>query len=316
MESERAEARASVRFEGARGVGRKNRRRARVARGLVLAFLSALGLGACGGDPDAGMPDHVRQRHVVLEGAANFRDLGGYATADGRRVRWGQLYRSDDLAALTDADLEKVGSLGIKLVCDFRSSYEKEAEPDRLPAEDPPAVADLAIGAESFMVKDLRERIEQGELEGLDLRGMMIEGNRQFATTYTPQYAAMFERIMQAENRPALVHCTAGKDRAGFASAVILSVLGVPRETVIEDFLLTNHYTKRATERQLWMIELFSLFRADSELLRPLFGVERDYIEAAFQAIDEQYGDFDTYRREALGLDDAEVEAFRMALLE
>ena len=278
---------------------------------LALAVLTG-----CGGDPHADMPDHVRQRHLALDGAPNFRDLGGYETVDGRRVKWGQFYRSDDLAALTDADLEKVAGLGLQLVCDFRSESEKEAEPDRLPATSPPEVADLAIGAESFMVKDLRERISSGDLEGLDLRAMMIEGNRQFATTFSPQYAAMFERLTEAENRPALVHCTAGKDRAGFASAMILSVLGVPRETVMEDFLLTNHYTRRATERQLFMIELFSLFRVDSEALRPLFGVEPAYLEAAFEAIDAQWGDFDTYRREALGLDDAELEAFRMAVLE
>ena len=292
------------------GIGAATRRGA-LASLLVLAAL----VFGCG-DPHAGMPDHVRQRHLALDGAPNFRDLGGYETADGRRVKWGQFYRSDDLADLTDADLEKVAGLGLRLVCDFRSAVEKEAEPDRLPASSPPAVADLAIGAENFMVKDLRERISSGDLEGLDLRGMMIEGNRQFATTFSPQYAAMFERITQPENRPALVHCTAGKDRAGFASAMILSVLGVPRETVMEDFLLTNHYTRRATERQLLMIELFSLFRVDSDALRPLFGVEPAYLEAAFDAIDSQWGDFDTYRREALGLDDAEVEAFRTAVLE
>ena len=282
----------------------------------LAALLACSLLVACGGDPDAGMPDHVKQRHVVLEGAPNFRDLGGYATADGRRVRWGQFYRSDDLAALTDADLEKVSGLGLKLVCDFRSQTEKQAEPDRLPTVNPPAVVDLAIGAESFMVKDLRERISSGDLEGLDLRSMMIEGNRQFATTFAPQYAAMFERITQAENRPALVHCTAGKDRAGFASAMILSVLGVPRETVMEDFLLTNHYTQRATERQLMMIKVFSLFRTDTDALRPLFGVEQAYLDAAFEEIDKQFGDFESYRRAALGLDDAEVEAFRAAVLE
>ncbi|MBY0401730.1 tyrosine-protein phosphatase, partial [Myxococcota bacterium] len=161
---------------------------ARLAFGLAVGLAVLVGVSACGGDPDAGMPDYVRQRHVLLEGAPNFRDLGGYATSDGRKVRWGQFYRSDDLGSLTDADVKKLGELGLKLVCDFRSPAEKEAEPDRLPAENPPAVADLAIGAESFMVKDLRERIGSGDLEGLDLRGMMIEGNRQFATTYSPQY--------------------------------------------------------------------------------------------------------------------------------
>lgn len=299
--------------------GATRRRTARTPGGLAStgwALLALAALVACGGDPDAGMPDHVKQRHLALEGAPNFRDLGGYATSDGRHVRWGQFYRSDDLSALTDADLEKVSALGLRLVCDFRSEAEKQAEPDRLPAASPPAVADLAIGAESFMVNDLRERISSGDLEGLDLRAMMIEGNRQFATTFAPQYAAMFDRVTKPENRPALVHCTAGKDRAGFASAMILSVLGVPRETVMEDFLLTNHYTRRATDRMLFLIEVTSLFRTDGEQLRPLFGVEPAYLEAAFQAIDERWGSFDAYRREALGLDDAEVEAFRAAVLE
>jgi protein-tyrosine phosphatase len=283
---------------------------------LALAF-SALTLSACGsGDLYAGMPDHVKQRHVALEGAANFRDLGGYATSDGRRVKWGMLFRSDNLGHLTDDDLAKLSTLGINLVCDFRSKPEKAEEPDRLPANDPPAVAELEIGVEGFLVNDLRERIRSGDVDGLDLRGMLIEGNRQFATKQAPVYAAMFERITQPNNLPALVHCSAGKDRAGFAAAAILSVLGVPRETVMADYLLTNHYTAAATERRLFMIELMSLTRADTNALRPLFGVEPAYLEAAFDAIDETYGDFDRYRREALGLDDHEVEEFRALVLE
>jgi protein-tyrosine phosphatase len=281
-----------------------------------LSLLLVIALSACDGDLYAGMPEHVKRRHLGLEGAPNFRDLGGYATADGHTVRWGLFYRSDNLAHLTDADLEKVSALGIKLVCDFRSAPEKQAEPDRLPAANPPAVEELPIGAESFMAKDLRERISAGNLDGLDLRGMLIEGNRQFATAFAPQYAAMFERISRPENLPALVHCSAGKDRAGFASALILTLLGVPRETVMEDFLLTNHYTAAATRKRLRMMELLSLFRADTEALAPLFGVERAYLEAAFAEIEKHHGDFDGYRRTALGIDDAELASFRALALE
>ena len=252
----------------------------RPARLVLLLVVTAGLLASCGGDElYEGMPAHVEERHVALEGARNFRDLGGYETLDGRSVKWGMFYRSDALSELTDADVETLADLGIALVCDFRSAPEKGAEPDRLPEQNTPAVAALEMGADKFMVNDLRERIESGDLEGLDLRGMMIEGNRQFATTFSPQYAAMFERITQGENLPALVHCTAGKDRAGFASALILSVLGVPQETVLEDFLLTNHYTSKATERALLMIKVFSFFRADSDALRPLFGVEPAYLE-------------------------------------
>jgi protein-tyrosine phosphatase len=286
--------------------------------GLRLAPLLALGAFtlACGPPLYEGMPEHVKRRHVVLDGAQNFRDLGGYAAEDGRHVRWGLLYRSDNLSQLSDADLERVGGLGIRLVCDFRSEEEKAEEPDRLPAEDPPAVAALPIFDESFSPASLREKLTSGGLGDLDLRQLLTDANRLFATRFAGQYAAMFERITRPENLPALVHCTAGKDRAGFASAVILRTLGVPEETVYADFLLTNHYTGRKIERTLWTLRIFSLFRVDPEQVRPVLGVERAYLEAAFDEIEKEHGSFDAYRREALGLDDAETNAFRELALE
>jgi len=289
-------------------------------RRMVIGFaaLAALvGLG-CGSAPElyAGMPEHVKRRHLGLEGAPNFRDLGGYATEDGYSVRWGILYRSDNLAHLTDADLEKVGTLGIRLVCDFRGPDEKAEEPDRLPATDPPAVAELEIVDASFSATGLREKIGSGDLDSVDLRQLLIDANHLFAGRFSPQYAAMFDRITRPENLPALVHCTAGKDRAGFASALILRTLGVPMETVAEDFLLTNHYTAAKVERTLLMIRVFSLFRADPERVRPVLGVEPAYLEAAFDEIDARFGSFDRYRREALGLDDTRLAAFRELALE
>ncbi len=284
---------------------------------MLVALAALVGLG-CGSAPElyAGMPEHVKRRHLGLEGAPNFRDLGGYATTDGRSVRWGILYRSDNLAHLSDADLEKVGGLGIRLVCDFRGSDEKAEEPDRLPAVDPPAVAELEIVDASFSATGLREKISSGDIDSMDLRQLLIDANRLFAGRFAPQYAAMFDRITRPENLPALVHCTAGKDRAGFASALILRSLGVPMETVTEDFLLTNHYTAAKVERTLLMLRVFSLFRTDPERVRPVLGVEPAYLEAAFDEIDARYGSFDRYRREALGLDDARLDAFRELALE
>ena len=285
---------------------------ARLAAAFVLTLL-ALG---CGRDLYEGMPEHVKRRHVVLDGAHNFRDIGGYATEDGHHVRWGLFYRSDKLSDLTDADLAKLHDLGIKLVCDFRSPAEKAEEPDRLPAEGPPEMLELPILDDSFSPAAFREKITSGDLGDTDLRQMMIEGNRLFATRYAPRYAEMFERLTRTDQLPALVHCTAGKDRTGFAAAVLLRTLGVPEETVYEDFLLTNHYTAAQIERMVWIIRLVSLFRTDPEQVRPVLGVERAYLEAAFTAIQEEYGGFETYRREALGLDDAETAAFRQLSLE
>lgn len=280
----------------------------------LLAFALAL---ACSDSSKQleGLPDHVVKRHVDLEGAANFRDLGGYATQDGREVKWGLFYRSDNLHSLTDRDLDRVSGLDIRLVCDFRSPEEKAEEPDRLPETDPPQVAELEIWDPSFSSQGFREKIQSGDIEGMDLGEILVQGNRMFATKFAPLYAEMFELIQEPANLPVVVHCTAGKDRAGFASALILRVLGVPLETVYEDFLLTNVYTAEKIDRMVLLVRLSTFFQVEEAPLRAVMGVERRFLEAAFDEIDKQYGSFEVYRREALGIDDAELAAFRQMAL-
>ena len=281
---------------------------------LLLVLFTLAGVG-CSDAPALyeGQPEHVRRRHIAMEGAANFRDLGGYATGDGHTVKWGLFYRSDKLADLTDADLDKMAGLGIHLVCDFRGPEEWREEPDRLPVDPAPEVAHLEIWDPSFSSKGFRQAMTEGKA---DLANLLVEGNRLFAGKFADRYAAMFARIMQAENLPALVHCTAGKDRAGFASALILRTLGVPMDTVYQDYLLTNHYTAKRVEQQVFMIRLLSFFRVDADDLRSVMGVERRFLQAAFDEIDGRYGGFDDYRREALGIDDQELAAFRALALE
>src|SRR5262245_42820785 len=179
----------------------------RALRRKLCVLWLAFGVFACGGrDLYEGMPEHVKRRHVPLEGAQNFRGLGGYATEDGRHVRWGLFYRADSLGELTDADLTRIHELGIKLVCDFRSAEEKAEQPDRLPAADPPELVEMPILDDSFSPTAFREKITSGELGDTDLRQMLIEGNRLFATRYAPVYAAMLERLTQPANLPAVVH--------------------------------------------------------------------------------------------------------------
>jgi len=275
---------------------------------LILAIALSFG---CGGDPYAGQPDHVKKRHLQFEGADNFRDLGGYPTRDGRLVKWGLFYRSENLHGLTDLDLVSMSELEISLVCDFRSSEERAEEPDRLPEVQTPRVAELEIWDPSFSSQGFREKIESGDIEGMDLGSILVEGNRLFATKFSFLYAEMFDLILKPENLPVLVHCTAGKDRAGFASALILRVLGVPLEIIFEDFLLTNFYTAEKIDRAVLLTRAATLFQVDGDELRSIMGVERRYLEAAFDAIQEKYGSFENYRREALGISDSELESFR-----
>ncbi|MAE95875.1 MAG: protein-tyrosine-phosphatase [Deltaproteobacteria bacterium] len=284
---------------------------------LFVLVPTALSLLACGG-PElyAGMPEHVKTRHVALEGAHNFRDLGGYPSEDGRAVRWGLFYRSDALGDLTDADVATVAGLGLKLVCDFRTPEEKAEAPDRLPSDPAPEVLELEIGVEGAKLAELQERILSGDLAGVDLGQMLVEGNRAFVTDFVDRYARLLERVQHAEALPTLVHCTGGKDRAGMASALILRTLGVPEEVVFEDFLLTNHYTGKRIERSLLFIRFASLFRTDPDEVRPIMGVERAYLQAGFDEIRKRHGSFDAFRRDALGVSDEDLVAFRNLALE
>jgi protein-tyrosine phosphatase len=266
--------------------------------------------------PATGRPVVVSERLLPLEGHHHFRDLGGYQSADGRRVRWGLLFRSGELSGLTDRDLEYLSHIDLQLVCDFRTPFEREEDPDRLPAESPPQVALLGDSGLSGDIKRLFERIRSGDVEEGELRELMIEGSRRHASSNADPFRRMFQRVSDPANLPALVHCTGGKDRAGFASALLLMALGVPLETILQDYLLTNYFTHDHIERQMRMIRLVSLFRTDPAALRPVLGVERQFMQASFDTILANHGSVDAFLRDHMGITDAQKQAFRDLLLE
>ena len=286
----------------------------------TLAVAAALALALAGAGCSATTPFDDpsgldRNRHIELDGADNFRDMGGYSTEDGRRVRWGKLFRSDDLTRLSPDDLEVLEALGIRMVCDFRSRRERKHEPDRLPRRRPNVEA-LEITMDDADPQTVRGRVLSGTLDEHDYRAVMTKGYRSFVAKHTPQFASLLRSLTDSTNIPALVHCTGGKDRAGFAAALVLRTLGVPKETVMADYLLTNNYTERKREHQLWLIWFASLFRVSPESARPLMRANPAYLDAAFAEIDTRYGSFDAYVENGLGLDETDVEHLRSMLLE
>lgn len=291
-------------------------------RTLALALLVALA-SACssGAPPDArpipvALPAAAREaaRRLPLDGAHNARDLGGYASAEGRSVRWGVLYRSDALADLSDDDVAYLTRLRLRQVVDFRSQQERERDPDRLPAALP--VAWRPIFGEALDPQELRDRLLSGDARAVEMARMLVEGNRAFVTDFAPVYASFLRDLADPENLPVLFHCTAGKDRAGFAAALALLAVGVPRETVMQDYLLTNGYSESATGRMLLVLRVASLFRTDPDDVRPLFEARREYLQAAFDTIDDTYGGTSAYLRDGLGLDDPTLARLRENLLE
>lgn len=266
----------------------------------------------------AELPANQRENHRLLnfEGIANFRDLGGYPTGDGRRVKWGTLYRAGTLAHSTRADLLGLEQLQLDTLVDFRSAAEKEEEPNRLP--DPVGFSVVEIptldDGNKAMVGEIMQRIESGDFAGLDPNQMMLDANRQFATTFTPQFRQFAQTVLDANGQPVLWHCSAGKDRTGFAAAILLLILGVPEDFILQDYMASKQLALEARKNQLLLLRLFKGQEA-ADKLAVLMGVEEAWLVAAFDEIDATWGSFDNYVREGLGLTDRDIAQLKEQLL-
>jgi protein-tyrosine phosphatase len=227
-------------------------------------------------------------RHLNLAGASNFRDLGGYSARDGRTVRWRQIFRSNHLGDVTGADIEVLRSLGLKSAFDFRGTEERAAAMCGL-AE----IAVHSLPIEPTVVAALRARLAKGvPLSSADALEVMRDSYRNYVRYSTPSFRALFAHLLE-DRAPLVIHCTAGKDRTGFACALILHALGVSDDLIDEDYLLTNRFYRRAPSASSELPE---------DVRQMLASVETSFLAAAFEAISADYGDLECYLRDGLGL--------------
>lgn len=267
----------------------------------------------------AQLPAEQREAHRLLafEGIHNFRDLGGYTTIDGRRVRWGALYRSGSLAEASNADLAALEQLDLAYLVDFRSGAEKQEEPNRLPEKPGFQVVEIPIldDGNKAVVGQLVARIESGDFESFDPDAFMIEANRQFASQFTPEFSRFIRQVLAADGEPVAWHCTAGKDRTGFASAILLRLLGVPFDSVLRDYMASREHALAARNGQLLLLRLFK-GREVADKLAVMLGVDAAWLQAAFDEIDTHWGSFDNYVQHGLALSAEELERLQALLLE
>ncbi|WP_242127523.1 tyrosine-protein phosphatase [Sphingobium sp. Sx8-8] len=247
---------------------------------------------------------------LPLGSAFNLRDFGGHATVDGRRVKRGMLYRSGTMSLLTEDDADHLRSLGIRAICDFRRGNERTAEPT------------LWHGTEvDYFCRDygessglLGEVLKQGG-SAEETRQLMVELYRAIPVDHAESYRAMFGRI--ADGRvPLLINCSAGKDRTGVGAALVLAALGVPRQTIVEDYLATNDHADWdwLLARRDTLMSRARLTRPD--VLEPLLRAEAEYLDALFATLDEVHGGLEAYLNDRLGVDAAALDAVREALLD
>ncbi|MFJ9772694.1 tyrosine-protein phosphatase [Kitasatospora sp. NPDC101157] len=280
------------------------------------------------GDVRNGLPKPDRAvlvgRSLGLRGAVNARDLGGYRTAGGRVVRGGAVLRSDGLNHVTAEDLHPLGAIGLRAVVDLRSAEEvREAGPDRLP--DGVATHHLPLWAADFDINatlrgalaDRSARRQRNLLGNGRAAAMMTGLYRWFVTDQVARerFAALLRLLAAPDGVPLLFHCSAGKDRTGWAAALVLTALGVERETVFADYLLTNERSAAVVERVLADFGSRGLVH-EPELLLPVFRADRGYLDAAFAEIEAGWSGFDAFWREGLGLDEDVLDGLRANLLD
>jgi protein-tyrosine phosphatase len=253
----------------------------------------------------------IAERKLPLEGPRNFRDLGGYPTVDGRRVRWGQVFRADSLAELTDADIVYLDRIGLARVIDLRGEGEISERPNRLAGLAAFAYAQLPIGDSDLAPAEWARKFESGEFGEIDA-SWLVRGYLRTLDERGHRVGAVLRELAAAPT-PAVFHCTAGKDRTGMISALLLLLLGVPREVVIGDYSLTALYTgNRIPAADQWFAER----GIEPERASHVLSARREAMEETLAHLDAVHGGAERFLREKAGVGDAEMAALRDWLIE
>lgn len=265
-------------------------------------------------DRSDGKTLRVAERALPLEQGSNFRDLGGYGSADGRHVRWGRIFRSGGTPLLTDADLARIDALGLRRMIDLRSSEERALAPTRITG-----VEYTAIGYSMAAMSG--GAISSGGLTDI---GRVYRG---FPAMFAPQSRLIFRSLLQDDGAIAY-NCAAGQDRTGFVTAVILSALGVPRDVIFQDYHLSTAYrrpqfempkidTRAQADNPVAMF--FAKYQEDPSYAtpKPLYTPEgKAMLEFAFEEMDARWGSVDGYLAQEIGLTTADLEKLRSLYLE
>ncbi|MDR3508911.1 MAG: tyrosine-protein phosphatase [Caulobacteraceae bacterium] len=260
----------------------------------------------------------VAERLLPLQGGRNFRDLGGYRAEDGRQVRWGRLFRSGVMSDLTAADQAYLTNLGIRVICDLRTVQERRADPNPVLRADAPEVTATDYDMNESLAKLAKATTRAQAID------VFAAAYVAFLDTLTPQYTDMFARLVRRE-APLAMNCSAGKDRTGMGSALVLSVLGVPRETVIADYALTETYTPPSFYMKQMAAagsspgvsgqQAQAFARMPHEVLQVILGSDPRVMRQALAEIDTRYGGPAALTKARFGLTDAKIAALRGAYL-
>ncbi|KGL38143.1 protein tyrosine phosphatase [Listeria newyorkensis] len=253
---------------------------------------------------------------IKLDGAVNIRDLGGYKTTDGKTVKPHKLIRAAELANLSKNDIKKLTSTySLAEIIDFRTNSEVKAKPD-------PVIKNVDYIHDSIMKDNGSSTSAQDMMASLakmdNPEQFLISANKSFVTDQQSidGYKLFFQELLNNKEGAVLWHCTAGKDRTGFGTALVLAALGVDQKTIMNDYLLSNKY--RATENQK-TIDALAKQTDNPKILsgmKAILDVRPAYLNAAFDEINAKYGSTDAFLKQGLGLTDKDIKKLKKTYLQ
>jgi protein tyrosine/serine phosphatase len=245
----------------------------------------------------------------------NLRDLGGYETDSGSTVASGLLYRSNQLSGISSGDMRQLAGLKLENAYDLRTTEERDKRPEELPDGVDYVVVDVLADSPQAGPAQLEKLMADPQVANAELGGGKVEAGfeasyREFVSLPSAQreFGNMFLALGDETELPALFHCTTGKDRTGWAAAAFLTLMGVPRETVYEDYLRSNDYILPAYQE---VIDGFVVAGGDAEIPRAILGVKKEYLDAAFDEMETEYGSIEQYFSKALGIGSDRQQAMR-----
>lgn len=249
----------------------------------------------------------------------NLRDLGGYQTDAGETIVRGLLYRSNQLSKINPEDMQKLAKLSLKTAFDLRTAIEKEKRPEELPQGVAYVELDILADSPQAGPAQLEALMQDPKGANAALGGGKVEAGfeksyREFVSLPSARrgFSMLFSALGDQKDLPALFHCTTGKDRTGWAAAAFMTLMGVPNDKVMEDYLRSNDYILPAYQKA---IDAFVAGGGDVEIPRAILGVKEEYLNAAFDEMQKEYGTIENYFSEGLGIDSAKQQMLRAIFL-
>lgn len=256
----------------------------------------------------------------MIPSLPNLRDLGGHRTRDGATVRSGLAYRADQLHPVSADDLEAIAALGLRQVIDLRTPGERDARPDQVPPGVTVRHLDVLADSQTPGLAGLEQLMREPARANAALGGGKVdeafkEVYRGFVALPSARrgYGELFASMTRPDGVPVLFHCATGKDRTGWAAAVFLALLGVPADTIADDYLRSNQFI---LPRYAPLIDRFAAAGGDREILTGVFGVKRQHLDAAFGEMTDRYGTVEGYFADGLGINRASQNSLRATFLE